>query len=87
MTSDDPYRDYLQRFEHEIGAIAVGGYGKYQGKLVRKLNPAEFAKKHDELLTLRGTYEKILERGDTLNDAILRLLRERQAELLVHDTI
>lgn len=81
--SDDRYLAYLARFESEIGAIAVGGYGKWKGKLVRKLAPDEFLKKAQELDTLRSTYEKILERGDTLNDALTKVLRERQVELLV----
>jgi len=79
----DPYTDYLARFQERIGAVAVGGYGKWKGKLVRKLNPAEFAIKHDEFEKLRLHYEKILERGDTLNDALTKLLRERAAELLI----
>jgi hypothetical protein len=80
---DDEYQAYLGRFEEHIGAVAVGGYGKWQGKLVRKLSADEFSKKFEELTTLAKTYQAILERGDTLNDAITKLLRERQAELLL----
>jgi hypothetical protein len=87
MSGDDPYLAYLARFQKEVGAVAVGHYGKYQGKLVRKLNPAEFAKKHDELAHLVRTYRGIIERGDTINDAITKLLRERQIELLIDEEI
>ncbi len=81
--ADDPYLAYLARFESEIGAVAVGGYGKWKGKLVRKLTPAEFLTKQDELAKLSATYEQILARGDTLNDALTKVIRERQIELLV----
>ena len=81
----DPYLDYLARFEESVGALSVGAYGKWKGRLVRKLGPDEFAAKHGELATLSSHYHKILERGDTLNDALTKLLRERQAELLIDD--
>ena len=85
MSAVDAYNDYLTRCEQAFGSIAVGAYGKFKGKLVRKLAPDEFAQKHDEWNTLAKTYKKILERGDTLNDAVTKLLRERGAELLIED--
>jgi hypothetical protein len=81
----DAYSQYLARFEKQVGAIKVGAYGSWKGKLVRKLNPAEFAVKHDEFTKLHATYQQILERGDTLNDALIKVMRERQAELLLED--
>jgi hypothetical protein len=85
MSSAQPYQDYLVRFERLIGAVAVGAYGTFRGKLVRKLSPEEFQRKFDELTSFSEQYNKILERGDTLNDALTKLLRERQAELLISE--
>jgi hypothetical protein len=85
-TAADPYLDYLARFEQQIGALSVGAYGKWKGKLVRKLAPDEFATKHGELTSLSTHYQKSLARGDTLNDALTKLLRERQVELLIDET-
>ena len=79
----DPYLDYLARFESQVGALAVGAYGKFQGKLVRKLSAEEFGARHTEFATLDKTYRGILERGDTINDAVVRMWRERRAELLI----
>jgi hypothetical protein len=79
----DPYLDYLARFESQVGALAVGAYGKFHGKLVRKLSSDEFTARHGEFTTLDRTYRGILERGDTINDAVVRLWRERRAELLI----
>jgi hypothetical protein len=79
----DPYLEYLAKFESQVGALAVGAYGKFQGKLVRKLSAEEFAKRHTEFATLDKTYRGILERGDTINDAVVRMWRERRAELLI----
>lgn len=79
----EAYLAYLARFEQQVGAIAVGAYGKWQGKLVRKLSEDEFAKRNAEFDNLDRTYRGILERGDTINDAVVRLWRERRAELLI----
>jgi len=79
----DPYLDYLARFEQKVGAVAVGSFGKFHGILVRKLAPDEFLKRSDEFATLDKTYRGIVERGDTINDAVVRMWRERRAELLI----
>ncbi len=85
MSNVDPYLEYLARFEQKVGALTVGSYGKWNGKLVRKLAPDEFMNKHTEFTNLNTHYQKILDRGDTLNDALTKLLRERQSELLIED--
>ena len=84
--SPDAYQEYLARFQALIGQLPVGSFGKFKGRLIRKLPPDEFNKKHGEWATLARTYKGILERGDTLNDAITRLLREREAELLLEES-
>ena len=81
----DPYLDYLARFEQKVGAVAVGSFGKFHGILVRKLAPDEFYKRATEFDTLDKTSRGIVERGDTINDAVVRMWRERRAELLIDD--
>ena len=81
----DPYLDYVARFETQVGALAVGAYGKFNGKLVRKLSVDEFKTRHTEFANLDTTYRGIIERGDTINDAVVKLWRERRAELLIDD--
>lgn len=81
----DPYLDYLSRWEQNVGAVPVGQYGKWKSTMVRKLAPAEFLNKLDEYNQLSSHYQKVLERGDTLNDTMIRLLRERAIELLIED--
>jgi len=79
----DPYLDYLARFETRVGALAVGAFGKFNGKLVRKLSADEFKTRHAEFANLDTTYRGIIARGDTINDAVVQLWRERRAELLI----
>ena len=79
----DAYAAYVARFDQEVGAVAVGAYGKWRGRLVRKLAPDEFATKNGEFAKLDTTYRGIVARGDTINDAVVKLWRERRAELLI----
>ena len=79
----DPYLEYLAKFESQVGALAVGAYGKFHGKLVRKLSADEFKQRHTEFVNLDTTYRGIIARGDTINDAVVKLWRERRAELLI----
>jgi hypothetical protein len=81
----DPYQLYLARVEKRVGPIAVGAYGKYNGKLVKKLAPHEFMAKNDELSQLSSHYQKSVARGDTLSDAMLKILAQLKAELLVDE--
>jgi hypothetical protein len=83
--ADDAYQGYLARFDSAVGPVEVGAYGKFHGRLVRKLSAAEFTAKHGEFAKLDVTYRGILERGDTINDAVVKLWRERRAELLIDD--
>ena len=79
----DLYLDYLARFEREVGALAVGAYGKWNGTLVHKLSAEEFRARHQEFAELDSLYRGIVTRGDTINDTVVRLWREKRAELLI----
>jgi hypothetical protein len=86
MAADD-YQDYVRRFEAEVGTLVVGAYAKWRGRLIRRLSPDEFARKRGEFQTLDSQYRLSLERGDTLNDVVTRLLSERRAELLIPEDV
>jgi hypothetical protein len=83
MSEDEQrYQSYLERAV-VLGAIEPGGYGKFDGKLVRKLNLDEFRERIKEYDALVSSYEKIVQNGHTLSNTLIRVLRERAAELLV----
>ncbi len=82
MLSDE-YVQYLARFEAQVGRIEVGAYGQWQGKLVRKLSIDEFRAKLSDFTALHNTYAQIVEHGDTIDNALLKILRERASELLL----
>ncbi len=82
MLSDE-YGRYLARFEAQVGRIEVGAYGQWQGRLVRKLSTEEFLAKLGDFTALRKTYTQMVEHGNTIDNALLKILRERAAELLL----
>jgi hypothetical protein len=79
----EEYRAYLQRFEEQLGPCEFGEYAKLRGRLIKKLRYDEFEKKYSEFGEVEKAYGEILARGDTINDVIVKVLRERSDELIL----
>lgn len=77
------YHEYLERFTTEIGTQQVGEFAKWNGKLIKKLSFEEFTPVYLEYTEILQRYTESLERGDTINDVVLRLLRDRAANLVL----
>jgi hypothetical protein len=77
------YHEYLDRFLTEIGDIKVGAFAKYSGRLIKKLSFEEFTPAYLEYTEMAQHYQESLERGDTINDVVLRVLREKAANLVL----
>ena len=77
------YQEYLDRFGAEIGAVAPGAFAKYAGKLIKKLSFEEFTPAYIEYTEMSDRYRESLERGDTINDDVLKILREQAASLVL----
>ena len=80
--SQEPYQQYLERFRTTLGVVEVGGFVKHEGQLVQKMTMEEFATQHREYQELNQLYLTAMERGDTINDMVVRLLREYAAKLI-----
>jgi hypothetical protein len=88
MSERDPelvkaFRDYVKRFDEEIGPKEFGQFGTWERQLVKKLKYDEFVDKYQQFQQMEQTYRGIVERGDTINDMMLHALRETAAELLI----
>jgi hypothetical protein len=77
------YHEYLERVSKELGDIAVGAFAKFGGKLIKKLSFEEFTPAFLEHAELVKRYFESLDRGDTINDVVLRLIREKAAGLIL----
>jgi hypothetical protein len=77
------YRAYLARWEAaELGPSEVGTFAKFSGRLIKKLSEEEFLPVHEEYEGLAQRYRESVARGDTVNDVVVRLLRDRAATLV-----
>jgi hypothetical protein len=84
MAADAEYAEYVARFDTAAGdTVAVGAFAKYKGRLIKKLTAEEFSEKNKEYLELASHYFHSLDRGDTINDVVVKLVRERAAELVL----
>lgn len=77
------YKGYLERFESEAGAADFGSFAKHNGRLVKKMRFDEFEPVYKEYYEIARKYIDSLDRGDTINDVVVKLLRERASELFL----
>jgi hypothetical protein len=81
------YRDYLARFESEYGDSDFGVFVKHRGRLVKKMRQDEFEPVYREFSDIAKSYFDSLDRGDTINDVVVKMLRERAIELLISSPV
>jgi len=79
----DRYHEYLARWQREVGDVAVGSFAKFGGKLVKKLSFDEFSPILVQYAEMAARYQESLDRGDTVNDLVLKVLRDQAAQLLL----
>jgi hypothetical protein len=82
IPSGDEYQAYLARWERDLGSSEVGTFAKFAGRLIKKMTEEEFAPVHQEYESLARRYHESVVRGDTVNDVVVRLLRDRAATLV-----
>ncbi len=79
----DRYHDYLERWKREAGDVPVGSFAKFSGKLVKKLTFEEFTPILVEYVEMAARYQEGIDRGDTINDIVLKVLRDQAAQLML----
>jgi hypothetical protein len=77
------YKHYLDRFARQLGEVQLGGFAKFAGQLIKKLTFEEFTPAFVEYRELSEHFTQSLERGDTINNVVLRLVREKAAHLVM----
>jgi len=81
------YQDYLARFDSEYGDSELGVFVKHRGRLVKKMRLDEFEPVYREFSDIARSYFDSLDRGDTINDVVVKVLRERAIELLLSSPV
>jgi hypothetical protein len=81
------YKDYLERFTIAVGDSDFGKFVKHQGRLVKKMRYDEFEPIYTEYYGVASTYFDSIDRGDTINDVVVKVLRERAIELFLQPPV
>jgi len=77
------YREYLERFTRELGEVELGKFAKFNARLIKKLAFEEFTPAYLEYTDIATRYQEGIDRGDTINDVVLRILRDKAANLVL----
>jgi len=82
------YQDYIARFEEEFGdEYDFGGFVTYKGLLIQKLRKDEFASLFSDYNEITRSYFASLKRGDTINDLVVRKMREIATKLVMNSPV
>jgi hypothetical protein len=77
------YAEYLERLVQAVGDLEVGEFANYAGYLIHRMSFDEFTEAYTEYTDLLARYHESLERGDTVDDLVLKLLREQSTHLVM----
>ena len=67
----------------ELGDVKVGAFAKFNGRLIKKLTFEEFTPAYLEFTEMAQRYKESMDAGDTVNDVVMRVLREKAANLIL----
>ena len=81
------YDEYIARFTASCGEVSIGGFTKYNGKLIKKMTYEEFEPLYEQYAKARQVYEQSLDRGDTINDLVVKRMRKLASELVIDDPL
>lgn len=84
---DREYDEYLRRMAARVGERGFGEFVKHEGRLVKKLRLEEFEPVYREYFENARAYFDSLERGDTINDVVVKVVRERAIELFLDSPV
>ena len=83
----EAFKDYTDRASEMIGEIEEGQYGQHRGRLVLRLNEAQFEERYRRYLELGMKYANALESSDTIEDTLTIDIRALEVELLIADSL
>ena len=81
------YEEYLTRFAEKIGDVEFGSFAKFNGTLIKKLVYEEFESLYRSYAEAFQHYQESLDRGDTINDLLVKTVRQRANDLVMDDPL
>ena len=83
----EAFKHYIDRANEMIGEIEEGQYGQYRGRLILRLNEAQFEDRYRRYLELGMKYAHALESSDTIEDTLTIDIRTLEVELIMIDSL
>jgi hypothetical protein len=80
------FSEYNERFNRLVGEIQTGQYGRYRGRVVRRMNAEEFNLKTASYGELGQRFNRILDTGDTIDEGLTVDLRSIETELILEQS-
>ena len=80
---EDNYSRYAERFERLVGSMNAGQFGNFKGRLVRRMNEAQFHAKLVEYKALGDQLSAAVMSGDTIDERLSVQIRAFEFELVL----
>jgi hypothetical protein len=77
------YQEYLARFEASFGDVDFNVFVKHKSRLIKRLPYDEFETIYREYFAMAKAYFEAQDRGDTINDIVVKVLREHAGQLVL----
>lgn len=84
---DKEYQRYLERFGTLVGDFQTGQFGRYRGRLVKKLGADEFRAKVEHYMAMGQRFNRIVSSGDTMDETLALDLRGAEFELVMEQSL
>ena len=82
------FKEYLQRFDTIAGGESeFGAFVKFNGRLTKKMRFEEFGPVYGEYMNVARAYFDSLDRGDPINDIVVRMLRDHAHTLIKNSPV
>ena len=75
------FPDYEERFLRLVGEINPGQYGRYKGRLVRRMSQEQFNQQLKHYNDLAARFSTAIESGETLSEVLIVELRDAEVKL------
>ena len=80
------FPEYEERFLRLVGDIHPGQYGRYKGRLVRRMSQGQFSEQLNHYNELASRFTEASGSGETLSEVLIVELRDAEVKLVLEQS-
>ncbi|MBV71985.1 MAG: hypothetical protein CMH52_11700 [Myxococcales bacterium] len=80
---NDGFEQYETRFQQLVGDIKPGQFGRFKGRLVKRLNREEFREQLSEYERCGSRLEAAMQSGNTLSESLMSQIRSLEVTIVL----